>query len=124
MAAGGEIVFVTMPRADDVARFAEAQPGAFLVGGDDFLDLVEDLALADRAAGMRAGILVGQHLAAGAEDADFEFVDGEDPIVAVRNVGELADRDFIHRTLHYFTTRTRVIRFPADDETRSPHRTC
>src|SRR5271154_5890067 len=74
MAAGREIEFVAVPRADDVALLAEAQPGALLVGGDDFLDLMENLALADRAAGMRTDILISQHFAAGPENADFDIV--------------------------------------------------
>src|ERR1051326_2302169 len=86
MTAGGEIEFVAVPWADDVARFAEAQAGALLVGCDHFLDLVKDLALADRAAGMRADVLVGQDLAAGAEEADFESFAREYAIIAVRDV--------------------------------------
>ena len=102
MAAGREIVLVAVPRADDVARLAEAQAGALLVGGDDFLDLVEDLALANRAAGMRAHVLVGEHLAAVAEDADFELIHRENPIIAVGDIAQLAYCDFLHLTLQRF----------------------
>src|SRR5580693_4155859 len=77
MAAGCEIVLVAVPRADDVARFAEAQTDALLVGGDHFLDLVENLALANRTAGMRTHVLVREQLAAVAEDADFELIHRE-----------------------------------------------
>src|SRR6516164_414975 len=59
MAAGGEIVFVAVPRADDVALLAEAQSRALLVGRQHFFDLVENFSLADRAAGMGTGVLVG-----------------------------------------------------------------
>src|ERR1700688_4242113 len=118
MTAGGEIEFVAVPRADDVALFAEAQPRALLVGREHFLDLIEDLALANRPAGMRTDVLVGQHFAAGAEDADFKLFHRENPIIAIGDIGQLAYRDFVHPTLQPFT------RFPAGDETRSPRRTC
>ena len=75
MAAGGEIEFIAVQRANDVALLAEPQAGAFLVRRDHFLDLVENLALTDRPTGMRAQVLVGEHLAAGAKDADLELLD-------------------------------------------------
>src|SRR3984957_12818136 len=103
VAAGGEVEFVAVPRADDVALLAKAQPRALLVGRDDFLDLMEDLALANRAAGVRADVFVGQHLAAGAEDADFELFHGKDPIVAIGDVSQLGYRDFVHCTCPYFS---------------------
>ncbi len=127
MAAGGEIEFIAVPGTDDVALLAEAESRALLVGGDDFLDLVKDLALTHRTAGMRADVLVGQHLAAGAENADFEVFQGENPIVPIGNVGQFADHDFVrrhispHSVCRYAMTFTR---FPAGDETRSPRRTC
>src|SRR5262249_41420386 len=96
MAAGGEIELVTVPRADDVPLLAEAQAGALLVRGDEFLDLMEDLALAHRTAGVRADVLIGQHLAAGAEDADFKLLHGEDLVIAVGDVVELAYCDLFH----------------------------
>src|SRR4029077_7013985 len=76
MAAGGEIEFIAVPRANDMALLAELQAGAFLVRRDHFLDLVENLALTHRPAGMRAHVLVGEHFAAGAKDADLELVEG------------------------------------------------
>src|SRR5580704_8733742 len=96
VAAGGEVEFVAVPGADDVALFAEAQPRALLVRRDDFLDLMEDLALAHRAARMGTDVFVGQHLAAGAEDADFELFHGKDAVVAIGDVSELAYCDFVH----------------------------
>src|SRR5262249_24458807 len=74
MAAGGEIEFIAVPWADDLALFAKAQPGAFLIRGDHLLDLVKNLALADRTSGMRTDILIGKHFAAGAKNPDFDLV--------------------------------------------------
>src|SRR5579862_2751452 len=102
MATGREIVLVAVPRAHDVARFAEAQTGALLVGGDDFLDLVEDLALAHWTAGMGTYVLVSEHFAAVAEDADFELVHGENPIIAIGDIAQLAYCDFLHNFLQRF----------------------
>src|SRR5579862_1979270 len=118
MATGGEVELVAVPWANDVALLAEAQPRALLVGGDDFLDLMKDLALTDRAAGMRADVFVGQHFAAGAEDAHFELLDRKDPIIAIGDICQLAHCDFVH------CTSPSAIQSPAGDETRSPRRTC
>ena len=46
---------------------------------------------------MRADVLIGEHLAAGAEDADFELIQGKDPVIAIGDIGQFADRDFVHR---------------------------
>ena len=73
------------------------RPTLFFSGVISLLDLMEDLALADRAAGMRTDVLVGQHLAAGAENADLDLVQDENPVVAVGDIGQLAHRDFVHR---------------------------
>jgi hypothetical protein len=91
MAAGRKIEFIAVPRADDVALFAEAQAGAFLFRCYYFLDLVENLALADRAAGMRTDILIGEHVAAGAKDPDLDVVEGEYPVIAIGNVSQLGN---------------------------------
>src|SRR5579862_3768899 len=58
VAAGLEIELVAMPRANDVAPAGEARAEALHLGRQQLLDAVEDLALADRAAGMRARVLV------------------------------------------------------------------
>jgi hypothetical protein len=80
-------------------RRSEAR--ALLVWRDYFLDLIENLALADRAAGMRTDILIGQHLAADAENADFERFERENPIIPVCDIAQLANRDFFHRILRH-----------------------
>src|SRR5271168_3077290 len=108
MASGRQVEFVAVPRAYDVALFAEAEPRALLVWRDYFLDLIENLALADRATGMRTDILIGQHLAADAENADFERFEREDPIIPVCDIGQLANRDFFHRKSPLFDPRRPV----------------
>src|SRR5271154_3331528 len=101
MASGRQVEFVAVPRAYDVALFAEAEPRALLVRRDYFLDLIENLALADRAASVRTDILIGQHLAAGAENADFERFKRENPVIPICDIGQLANRDFFHRILRH-----------------------
>src|SRR5271167_1716095 len=101
MASGRQVEFVAVPRAYDVALFAVAEPRPLFVWRDYFLDLIENLALADRAAGMRTDILIGQHLAADAENADFERFERENPTIPVCDIGQLANRDFFHRVLRH-----------------------
>src|SRR5580704_10799446 len=96
MAAGLQIELEAVPRTHEVARLGEAQAGALHVGGERFLDLVENLPLADRPAGMRAHVLVGEDLVAEAEYPDFDVVDGEDPIVPVLELAQRRDRDIAH----------------------------
>jgi hypothetical protein len=88
MASGGEVEVIAMPWAHDVALFAEAQPGAFLIRRDYFLDLVKNLALADGTACMRTDILVGEHFAAGAKNPDFDLIEGENAVIAVGDIGQ------------------------------------
>src|ERR1700720_3677021 len=99
MAAGGEIEFIAMPRANNVTLLAEPQAGTFLVRRDHFLDVVEDLALTDRPAGVRANVLIGKHLTASAKDADLELVDSEDSVIAIGDVSQFANFHFLHPNL-------------------------
>src|SRR5712691_3210119 len=96
MASGLEIELEAVPGTDEVALLGEAQAGALLVGGERLLDLVEDLPLAHRAAGMRADVLVGDDPVAEAKDADLDVVDREDAIVPVLELGQCRDRYVIH----------------------------
>src|SRR5262245_20685886 len=59
MLAGLEVELVAVPRADDMALRAEAQPPAGLVGRDHLLDPIEDLSLAHRAAVVGTDVAVG-----------------------------------------------------------------
>src|SRR6516165_2096290 len=96
MAAGGQIEFIAMPWANDMALLAKPQAGAFLVRRDHFFDLVENLALTDWTAGVGANVFVSQNFAAGAKDADLELVDCKYPIVAVGDVGQFANLHLLH----------------------------
>src|SRR5262249_2687444 len=98
MASGGDVELVAVPRTDDVARLGKAQTRAFLVRRQHLLDLIENLALTYRPAGVRTHVLVGNDLVAGPEYADFDFFEREYTIIAVGDVGELGDCDFFHRT--------------------------
>jgi hypothetical protein len=95
MATGFEIELVTVPWANDVSLFAKSQAGAFLVGGDELLDLIENLALAHRAAGMRADVLVGNHFVPLAKDANFYGIEGINPVLAVRQFAQFGNREFV-----------------------------
>ncbi len=82
MTAGLQIEFVAVPRTDNIPLLAEAQARALFVGGDQLFDLIENLALTDRAAGMRAHILIRHHPIAEAEDANFQSIEREDAIAS------------------------------------------
>src|SRR5579885_441972 len=97
MATGGEIELIAVPGADDVALLAKSQPSAFFIRRDDLFDLMKNLALANRAAGVRTDVFVGQHLAASAEDADFEIIEGKNAVIAVGDIAQLPDCNFLHR---------------------------
>ena len=96
MTAGLQIEFIAVPRADDVPLLAETQPRALFVGGNQLFDLIENLALADRAAGVRAHILIGHHPIAETENTHFHRIERKDAIIAFGEVCELGDRDFVH----------------------------
>src|SRR5215470_14124455 len=70
--------------------------GAGLIGGERFDDAVEDLPLADRPAIVGAAVLVGIELLAATEDADLERTHGEDAVVLVGELAQIADRDLVH----------------------------
>ena len=66
MAAGFDVELPAVPGADDVLALGEAQPTAGLIWRQLLLDARDDLALADRAAVVRAVVLVGEQAVAGA----------------------------------------------------------
>src|ERR1043166_2643576 len=95
--AGGDVVFVTMPRADEVRfgrREALAVPGA--IGTEHVFDLVHDDALARRAALVDAQILVGVEAALPIEHADLDPVVGNDAPVALGELGGFGDEHVRH----------------------------
>src|SRR5262245_56740856 len=70
--AGGEIIFVAMPGADEMNFFGckfLTEPGA--VGADDVFHLVDHEAFTSRSALVHAKVLIGVELALPMEDADF-----------------------------------------------------
>src|SRR5437016_1701673 len=68
MAAGFDVELPAMPGADDVLLLRKALSPAGLVRGKHLLDTRDHLALTDRAAVVRALVLVGHELVALAED--------------------------------------------------------
>src|SRR5262245_38421394 len=76
MLAGAQIELEAVPRANDVLlRLREAHSEARLVRCDMLLDLGHDLALTDRAAHVRAVVLVGDEIAVEIEHCDLDAAD-------------------------------------------------
>src|SRR5262249_35461634 len=69
---------------------------ARLVIADQLLHAADDLALADRAAHVRADVLVGRELAVAAEHADRGAFDLHDLAARIGEHGCLADGDALH----------------------------
>src|SRR5262249_57455139 len=61
VAAGLDVEFPAMPRADDVTFFGETQPAAPLIRRELFLDPRDHLALTDHAALLRPILLLSHH---------------------------------------------------------------
>src|SRR5262245_56689578 len=97
VAAGFDVEFPAVPGADDVLALGETQPAAALVGSQFLLDTRDDLALADRAAVVRAVILIGEQAVALAKDAELEVVHAQHAVTALRELAELAHHDLVHR---------------------------
>src|SRR5579863_7253974 len=85
-----------MPGADDVRLLGKAHAACGLIRPQHFLDPLVELSLADRAAEMRTGILVGKEALAASEDSDLHAPDPDDAIVAVGEVAGGADLDLVH----------------------------
>ena len=96
--AGLEIVFVAVPRADEMHLVGErlALVGAIL--GDQIDDLVDQDSFAGRTAGMDAVIAVGVIGAAVVKNADLVLAGGHDAPVALGQFRCLGDKPFCHRT--------------------------
>ena len=75
----------------------EPQAAAGLVRRQLLLDARDHLALTDRAAVVRAKILVGHQAVALPEDSELEGVDAEHAIAALHELAELAHHDLVHR---------------------------
>src|SRR5262249_41647938 len=86
-----------VPGTDDVLLAGELEPAAGLIRPQILLDARDHLALTDRAAVVRAEVLVGQEPVALPEDAELERIDPQHAIAALRKLAELADHDLVHR---------------------------
>src|ERR1700727_2240317 len=84
MATGVEIEFIPMPGTHHMPVLGESQAAAGLVRHYDLLDSIEQPALTDRPAMMRAAIFIGDEPVAKPEDANFQLTDCNDAIVAIR----------------------------------------
>src|SRR5262249_44269439 len=108
VAAGLDVEFPAMPRADDVTFFGETQPAAPLIRRELFLDPRDHLALTDRAAVVRAIVLVGDKAVAFAKDSELEAVDPQHAVATLGELTELAHHDLIHSLhLHLVSVHSR-----------------
>src|SRR5262245_17653227 len=115
VAAGLDVEFPAMPRADDVTFFGETQPAAPLIRRELFLDPRDHLALTDRPAVVRAIVLVGDKAVAFAKDSELEAVDPQHAVATLRELTELAHHDLMHRF-----TYTYISFIPAKAGTQGP----
>jgi hypothetical protein len=83
MATGIKAEFIAVPRTDNMSFVGEPQASAGLVRHDYLLDPVEQLALANRPAVVRAPVLVGNAALAKPEDAYLQFAHGHDAVIAI-----------------------------------------
>src|SRR5947208_14290659 len=97
VAAGLDVEIPAVPGTDDVLALGKAQPAARLVGPELFFHARDHLALTDRAAVVRAVVLVGAQPIALAEDAELEALHPQHAVAAVRKFAELAHHDLVHR---------------------------
>jgi hypothetical protein len=96
---GLEIELIAVPGTYDVAGLTEPQTTARLIRHDDFLDAIEQLALADRTAAVGAAILASDEPSVQAENADFELTYSQHPIIAVSEFAAVSYHDLGHQRL-------------------------
>src|SRR3954470_14784714 len=97
VAAGSDVEFPAVPGTHDVALVGEPQAATGLIGRELLLHARDHLALAHRAAVVRAIILVGDDAVALPEHAEFEGIDPQHPVAAFGKLAELAHHDLVHR---------------------------
>src|SRR5579864_6301264 len=95
-AAGGQLVFVAVPRADEVHFVGKRLALVGPIGADQIDHLVDQDAFAGRTAGMDAVIAIGVIGAAVMEHADLILAGDHDAPVAVRQIGRLGHEPFRH----------------------------
>src|SRR5919204_1816560 len=108
VAARLEVELPTVPGTDDVAPLGETKAAAGLVRRKLFLDARDHFSLTDRAAVVRAMILIGDEAVALAENSDLERVDPQHAIAPFHELAELAHHDLVHR----FTLACPITRAP------------
>src|ERR1700680_3080902 len=110
MAAGPDIEFVAVPRADDVGlRLREHEAAALAIGGDVLLDPRQGFALAYRAAHVGADVPIGGELPLDVKHADFDAIDLDHFAAGVRKGCNRSEFNFTHDDLVY-TRRNHIDR--------------
>src|SRR5438067_9125073 len=94
--AGLDVVFITMPGADEMQLVGKGLAFIGAIGGDDVHHFVDQDAFARRAAGMDAIIAVGVILPVLEEHADLVLAGDHDPALAILEIGRLGDKAFGH----------------------------
>src|SRR5258705_10819317 len=123
--AGLDVVFVAVPRANEVRLgVGEIQALGGLVRHDPLFHRRDDHALAGRSALVQALIAVGVEFTAVLEDADLGIADEHDPAVAVLEFPGFANKLFCHERI-YLPSRNERFRavlehFPAKWNSGSP----
>src|SRR5260370_8133226 len=97
--AGRKLVFVAVPRTNEMHLVTERLAVIGAVGGDEIDHPVDEQAFARRPARMQAVVAVGIEGAVLEEHADLVGPGGHDPPVAVRNLCGLGDKPFFHKFL-------------------------
>src|SRR5690349_20366413 len=103
--AGLDVVLVAVPGADEVQLVGKRLALIGAVRRDDVDHLVDQDALAGRAAGMQAVIAVGVKGPGFVEHADLLCARGDDAAIAVRHVGRLGHEPFRHPVLPVVAAR-------------------
>src|SRR5215831_14014583 len=94
--AGLQLVFITMPRADEMNFVRERLPLIGAVRRDHVDHAVDHEPFAGRPAGMDASVAVGEVGAVFVEHADFRVSRHDDASIAVVHLGRLGNEAFRH----------------------------
>src|SRR5262245_30938694 len=97
--AGLQLVFITVPRADEMDLVRERLALIGAVRRDHVDHAVDHEPLAGRPAGMEAGVAVGEVGAVLVEHADFRVSSDNDATIAVLHLGRLGHEAFRHGQL-------------------------
>src|SRR6516164_9159473 len=97
--AGLQLVFITVPRGDEMNLVGERLPLIGAVRRDHVDHAVDHKPLASRSAGMDASVAVGEVGAVLVEHADFRVSCNDDAPIAVLHLGRLGNETFRHGAL-------------------------